>query len=586
MDPKFIEGRNELLTAVVDKRISPLGDEFIKFCAGHWSDPLRKADLLTCLGNLGVQHDARKAFSEAVERAINGSKSDPAAAQPEDWPEYEPLPAVLPPVTPFAFELLPGVLRERVRDIANRMQCPPDFVAVAYMTAISSVIGRQVGIRPKRRDDWLVVPNLFGMSVGRPGVLKTPALDEAVKDLRRLEAKAKNAYEEERDAYEADVRVARARAKEVEKAIGKALRDGKPSDAQRLAQEEQKATPQPAKRERFITNDATVEKLGELLADSGRCIMVYRDELSGLLKAMDREDHKEDRAFYLEAWGGTASVFTYDRIGRGTIDIPYPCVSILGGIQPSVLQSYVMTAVTGGNGDDGLLQRFQLAVWPDISNTWENVDEWPNKESKEAVSALFDRLANLDTSKVQTDEYGSIPFLRFSDDAQDQFTKWRTALERRIRKGELAPAFESHLAKYRSLVPSLALICELIDNEAPASVGKASLLRALAWAQYLESHAERIYAVGQHGDIAVAIELHKRILSGAIESPFTARDVYRKCWTLLDKDNTDRAIRCLEDFGHIRVSRAPQTTGRPRVEWEIHPALTEKKKISNEGGTH
>ena len=70
-----------------------------------------------------------------------------------------------------------------------------------------------------------------------------------------------------------------------------------------------------------------------------------------------------DRAFYCEAWNGTGA-YTYDRIGRGTLHIRAACLSVLGGIQPGPLERY-LRAVFAGRGDDGLLQRFQLAVWPD-----------------------------------------------------------------------------------------------------------------------------------------------------------------------------------------------------------------------------
>ncbi len=40
-----------------------------------------------------------------------------------------PLPMGLPPVAAFDFALLPGPLREWIRDIAERMQVPPDFLA-------------------------------------------------------------------------------------------------------------------------------------------------------------------------------------------------------------------------------------------------------------------------------------------------------------------------------------------------------------------------------------------------------------------------------------------------------------------------
>ena len=47
-----------------------------------------------------------------------------------------------------------------------------------------------VGIRPKRKDDWLVVPNLWGGVIGPPSKKKTPALSEMLKALHRLEKSA------------------------------------------------------------------------------------------------------------------------------------------------------------------------------------------------------------------------------------------------------------------------------------------------------------------------------------------------------------------------------------------------------------
>ena len=70
-----------------------------------------------------------------------------------------PLPDPLSPVEPFNYRLLPdGALSLHIRDIIERMQCPADFVAVAFMAALGSVIGRSHQIMPKECDDWTVVP--------------------------------------------------------------------------------------------------------------------------------------------------------------------------------------------------------------------------------------------------------------------------------------------------------------------------------------------------------------------------------------------------------------------------------------------
>src|SRR5262249_15023026 len=121
--------------------------------------------------------------------SFSAESKSPQAPAAGAWPEPEAVPDELPPVPAFdAGLLLPDVFQKWVADIAERAQCPPDFVAVAAVTGAAAVIGRKVAIRPKRQDDWTVVPNLWGLVVGRPGIMKTSALQEALKPLYRLVA--------------------------------------------------------------------------------------------------------------------------------------------------------------------------------------------------------------------------------------------------------------------------------------------------------------------------------------------------------------------------------------------------------------
>ncbi len=92
-------------------------------------------------------------------------------------------------------ELIPEPLRPWLLDSAERMQVPLDFVAAPAVVALAGVIGRSVGIRPKRHDDWLVIPNLWGEVIGRPGIQQTPAVAEATRPLRRLAYQAQEAFE-------------------------------------------------------------------------------------------------------------------------------------------------------------------------------------------------------------------------------------------------------------------------------------------------------------------------------------------------------------------------------------------------------
>lgn len=459
----------------------------------------------------------------------------------------------------FDPDLLPGALRPWVVDIAERIQCPIDFPAVAAMVALSAIVGRKLGIRPKRHDDWTVVPNLWGGVIGRPGVMKTPALQEPLKPLKALEIRAKEQFHALSREREADKRVAEARRKTAEGEIRKAVKKDR-AEARRIAMEsieDEGDGPEPTRR-RYLVNDSSVEKLGEILNENPSGMLVYRDELIGLLKGLEKEGQESARSFYLEAWNGTGR-YTYDRIGRGTIDIDAAVVSIISGIQPGPLLQYLRTAVREGSGDDGLIQRFQLLVWPDLSPNWVNVDRWPDSAARQTAHELFEELDGLEPDLLGADpdpyEPGGIPFFRFSHQAQEVFDRWRAGLEATVRSGELHPVLESHFAKFRSLIPSLALLIHLADvGRGP--VGSEALQRASRWGEYLPSHARRIYAHATHPDLAAARALAKKLAGGDLADEFALRDVYRAGWSgLTTPEDAKGAVDLLVDLDWLREER-------------------------------
>lgn len=479
-----------------------------------------------------------------------------------EWPDPQDLPHDLPPVMPFDLDLLPVVFRAWITDIAERLQCPPDYPAVAAMVAVSAIVGRKVGIRPKCQDDWLVVPNLWGMVIGRPSLMKTPAIQEPLKPIKRLEMEAQKDFKAAKYNFVASEAVSQAKAKATKQGIAKAVKTG--GDALKVAMDlVQDAAVEPARR-RFIVNDSTVEKLGELLNENPNGLLLYRDELVGLLKSLDKDGQEGARSFYLESWNGNGR-YTYDRIGRGTLDIEAAIVSIIGAIQPGPLQAYLRDAVRGGGGDDGLMQRFQLAVWPDVSAAWHNVDRWPDSVAKKAAWEVIHRLGQqtADDFGAERDQFDAneIPFLRFSPtSAQQQFDDWREHLEKRLRSGQDHPAIESHLAKYRSLVPSLALLIHLADTRG-GLIGSESLDKAIRWAAYLESHARRLYGAAVKPDISAAKALAHRIKRKDIQDRFALRDVYRNGWSdLTTKEDTERAVDVLIDFDWIRREKFQTAT--------------------------
>jgi putative DNA primase/helicase len=237
-------------------------------------------------------------------------------------------------------------------------------------------------------------------------------------------------------------------------------------------------------------------------------------------------------------------------------------------------------AVVGGPNDDGLIQRFQILVWPDPPREWKLIDRPPNKSALATAEKVFSRLANL------PDEPRLV--MRFDCESQKLYYAWLPELEGKVREERgLHPAMVAHLSKYRSLMPILAALFELADRAASddelTGTIKISLehaRQAAALCDYLGSHAKRVYACIVSPEHRAARELARHIQAGDLKSPFKTRDVYVRGWSGLDNpDRVRSACRLLEDAAWIREETAPKSQGggRPSELWQINPKVPHAK---------
>lgn len=483
--------------------------------------------------------------------------------------EFRALPDPLPPVPAFDLALVPTSLRPWVEDAADGLQVPPEFCAVPAIVAAAGVIGRQVGIALKQRERWIERAILWGAVIGRPSSGKSPALRPAQRVLTRLENQRREAWEHEARAADINSDLLREERALAKKSAAKALKAGDRDAARQVFDDlegDEEAPPEP----RIVVNDATAEKLGEILNGNPRGLVQFRDELAGWLASLDREGRETDRGFWLECWNGVGP-YTCDRIGRGTVRIEAPAVSILGGVQPGKLSDYVRGAVRGGIGDDGLLQRFQLAVYPDLPATWRYVDRAPTASAEASAWSTFARLDRLSPELLGAERVDGIdvPFIRLSPDAQALFVEWQTELMLRLRAGSEPPHMESHLAKYPALAGRLALVLHLCDNNrGPVEV--EAVAAALDWCDFLEPHARRIYAPATDNGLSAAHLLTRK--RAELPGEFTARDVYRRHWSGLDRESVEAALELLVEHGHL-IEHNTDTGGRPTAafEWRACP---------------
>jgi Protein of unknown function (DUF3987) len=480
------------------------------------------------------------------------------------WPQPETLGGDIPPVPSFKVEFLPEALRPWVTDTAERMQVPLDVPAACAVVALGGCVNRRAVIQPKTADSsWKVVPNLWGGIVLPPGFLKSPTLNVITHPVVRIEDFWRIEYESAVAAFNLEREQS-----EIERAAWRESCKAAFKKGQDMPIRPDREVRPPVQR-RLVITDSTFEKVHEIMRDNPAGLFMIRDELTGWLAELEREGRQGERAFFLSGWNGDSG-FTIDRIGRGNVHVPHCALSILGGIQPARLRTYLIDALRDGPANDGLMQRFQVLVWPDVSKDWKLIDRAPHAEAEARAVKVFKWLAALDPDQPR--------LFRFAADAQQLFYDWLCELEGRVRGDELHPALISHLAKYRSLMPSLALLFELADQAAgPDNSDRVSLdhaRQAAALCEYLEAHAVRIYSCVVSPELRAARELAKKIKGKKLGAIFSLRDIYVKNWSGLDTPEAARmAVRILEDSNWVRALESEPGRGRPSERFAINPRV-------------
>ncbi len=502
---------------------------------------------------------------------------------PDEWPDPVQIESELPPVEPFNVELLPDSLRAAALDISERMQVPLDFPAISLVCTLAGAVNRRAIIQPKANDvTWTVVPNLWGGIIAPPGFMKSPMLSAAINPLRLIDEDYRRDHDElltQYNVHKEEWEAQKAAHKELLKAHFKSGKSKPPE----LPEQPEK----PAKM-RLVLSDCTYEALHEIMRDNPEGAMLLRDELSGWWAQLDRQGREGERGFYLESWNGNTH-YTVDRIGRGSVHVEACCLTILGGIQPAKLRSYLADTMRGGPTDDGLIQRFQLLVWPDLPSDWKLVDRPPDATALSQVKATLEKLTALRPDTPLK--------FRFERDAQEMFYEWLEVLEKKVRSEDIHPALAGHLSKFRKTMPALALIFELADLTAKedfeidsrilqgdasrsAKVSLNHTKQAAAFCDYLESQAKRVYSCVITLALRAAHILASKIKSRKIgaEGFFPLRAVYLKGWSGLDTpEAAQRAAEILQDANWIRpVSDEPGSQGgRPSMRFEINPKVWE-----------
>ena len=481
---------------------------------------------------VGLLERARRARGNRVDdlardelrRMIDGALSKYAPAEgPQPVDIFRAI--VAPLLDPQDF---PPVLRDFAAPLAAAAGHDPAAYLMAALGAAAAAISDSLRLQIDPRTSWFDSARLWVLLLGAPGTAKTPAIRAAMAPLFDL-------HRQQRDDH------------------ARACAALDPDD------------PKPALPAVFV-NDATIEKLSEVLADNPRGIVAVFEELDTWLGAHDcyrGGQGSKDRGEWLRLFdGGPHQV---DRIKRGSYFVHNWGASILGATTPAGLRRHAKDLPP-----DGLIQRFLPVLVRPMSAPDERIQGADIKRARDAFESTLLALFAVPGGTV-----------RLSPQAAAIFFARRDALRAECAAvTSMSEPFAGHVAKGAGLLARVALTFHCLErgkHAADAELSGETMARAAALLRKLTRHALAMFDMlaGNDGTVALARAVGRAIVAGTLPA-LTRRDLIHGCRAFRDAPEWAResALRYLVDAGWLTpVDEGRQYAGRAAgfaVTPEIH----------------
>jgi hypothetical protein len=460
--------------------------------------------------------------------------------------ENRPAPTI-EPYRPFPVEVLPELVRGFVEGASAAIGCDPSYVAVPMLVAVAAAIGNTRKLRLKL--GWTVPAILWGAIIGESGTAKTPAFRLVMRPLRDRQGKALDRHAEAMKQYETELA-------RYEKDLAAWRREKKNHD-------DPPAKPEPPQAERCVVSDTTIEALAPLLLANLRGLLLARDELAGWIGSFDRYAGKgsADAAHWLSMHNGESIVVDRKTGMPRTIYVPSAAVSIVGGIQPGILNR----ALGIEHRESGLLARLLLAYPPRQTKHWTDAEIDPDSEAE--IMRLFDRLYEL---QATTDDDGKWQpaVIELALDAKSEWAAYfdRHNQEQAELSGDMAAAW-SKLEEYPARLALVIHFCRWAADDPtidPDVVDVTTIKAGVILGEWFKREARRVYAsLGES-----SIDRDRRRLVDWIAKKggtVTMRDLQRGCSWLKEQGAAEEAIHELHSAGYGEWQNIPPTPtgGRP-----------------------
>ena len=412
---------------------------------------------------------------------------DDAVPMHSDDPWDEPIPFNDIDAPDFPLEALPPWLGVWAAEQARAVQAPADLPALLGLAVLSFTIAKKIAVEIK--PGWHEPTNLYVAVALAPGEGKSPIFAAATAPLREWERDLRaRVAPQVADAEECD-RMHEERTRNLRK------RAAKSGDIERRLLEDELralAVDRVARRApaepRLVADDATPEAVGRLLSEQHGRLGVFSSEGGPFAILAGRySDGRVNCELFCKAHSGDA--YDLDRIGRPSLHLAAPLLTIGLTVQPSVIAGL---ASTPAFRTLGLLSRFLYSL-PRSRVGGRQADPAPVTD---AVRSEYGRVVRAIAEIAEAfDDQGELIArpIPLTDAARRSLIAFKAEIEPRLGPGGDLQTMADWGNKLPGLVARLAGILHVGDHAesafgVPIEIGAVE--RALAIGRYAIEHAQ------------------------------------------------------------------------------------------------
>lgn len=475
------------------------------------------------------------------------------------------------PLLPFPIDVLPNAIKNYCLAVSEATQTPIDMAGVIALSVLALSMQRKYLIEGKR--DWKEPLNLYAMVVAEPSERKSAVINQMIKVIQAFEINYNEAHSLEREKseieYQSLINKRNKLVKDIEK--GKA----KTSELDEIIT---KINGFNRLHKLVLTaDDVTPEVLANKLKEQDESLSIISSEggifdvLSGAYSKVVNID------ILLKAYSG--DFVRVDRIGRESISLKKPKLTILLMVQPKVLETILNNQIFSGRG---LNARFLYSIPKSKVGTRKLSTEEISEDTKNEFYRLINSILNENQKLVET--------ISLTDEAYKELEKYHDNFELRLKNdlkdiGAWAGKLVGNILRISGLLCRAKEIkydnyldINQVDNEYGSYVvQKETMLDAIKLGNYFLDHA--LYAFDMLG-VDSSKKNAKKIINALInQTPhlesITAREVMRMCRCFKTKDDVAPALNLLCDYGYLKELDLIQTNiGRPKsTTYLINPAI-------------